>query len=1061
MQKIAAPTLPVRICRWYDDKQAAVSLRFDDSHPTHLSVALPLLNERKFVGTFLVNPGTDRYLQHKNEWEGVVLENGHELGNHTLNHRGARTDDEADQEIGEAARLLHQLQPKRNLIAFEPGGGTLWEQRKPFSFFIAKYGLYDIHAAKQRQHYTMSCSEVHSLFNVKSFKDNLSEAIASGAWFQPHFHEIDTTGSLRISPAMFKELLDIVAGQREIIWQAGLTEIGEYEEERDNARIWSHRSGDNELTIELASATDPSVYTQPLTLAVDLPPGMTTARVTTSAGAPVPARIINHEKHQSLLFDAPAIDGSFIVHATNIGNSYQNSSDPANYNCGTHPYLFFDSEEIKRVLEKTLDPKINTEWQGLFYNAKDLAKGDAVTNTSPGSSAYGRARVEIIRRLCFVYSVTHDGTYVPRVLREIEQILSEDAWHLDRADAWMTALTLGALGTAYDQMYDVIPQDLRLRIRQAILTYGIEAVNRSIEEEKFWTSWYRCNWGAVIYSQIGLAALSIMNEEPQAVAFVRLAIRKAWHYTMALDSNGGWGESASYGVFAWSNLVTFMDAIQHVSDGKENLFDNPRLRLLPYWFLDTQQPDMKSFVPFSDCTVSSLPPSFLYRFARAFRDENIQWLANSLVSQSPCHLNELGLLWYDPTLIASDLSKRAVTSFYPDLSWAFFRGSWQNNETTLFAFKGGQQDWDHSHHDGNSFVLYAYGEPLLIDTYYPRTNYWALRAESHNTVTVEGQDQRGKLFIAGLHGKPDHRTVMGGLVQAPWYARIVGDASLAYDQNNVSSYVREALYLRKLNTQDPPDYLVFFDDLSTPVPAKATWWFHTYGKISDGGNHFTITQNDVAADLTFITPNRLTGTISFLNIEEAGVDHPRNCDGINTLALEQAQPEKKSYLVSVIIPTWGNSPSEMKVVPIQDHNILGATIQWGQTTDLATFALADPSITTAGITALGRSCFVRKQGSLVTKAALQQGKKLVAYGRLLFESDTSGNITSSWSDGMIDVGLELYNPTWIRIYAPAIPTHVLVDDEEVPFEYTDQEHYVMLSVTRKTRKVQIEHPSRY
>lgn len=52
-----ATGLSVMITRWYDGRQAALSIRFDDSHPTHLSKAIPILREYGFRGTFMVNPG--------------------------------------------------------------------------------------------------------------------------------------------------------------------------------------------------------------------------------------------------------------------------------------------------------------------------------------------------------------------------------------------------------------------------------------------------------------------------------------------------------------------------------------------------------------------------------------------------------------------------------------------------------------------------------------------------------------------------------------------------------------------------------------------------------------------------------------------------------------------------------------------------------------------------------------------------------------------------------------------------------------------------------------------
>jgi hypothetical protein len=32
------------------------------------------------------------------------------------------------------------------------------------------------------------------------------------------------------------------------------------------------------------------------------------------------------------------------------------------------------------------------------------------------------------------------------------------------------------------------------------------------------------------------------------------------------------------------------------------------------------------------------------------------------------------------------------------------------------------KDWDHAHHDTNGFVLYAYGQPLIVDLRYLQTS---------------------------------------------------------------------------------------------------------------------------------------------------------------------------------------------------------------------------------------------------------------------------------------------------------------------------------------------------
>jgi len=109
-------------------------------------------------------------------------------------------------------------------------------------------------------------------------------------------------------------------------------------------------------------------------------------------------------------------------------------------------------------------------------------------------------------------------------------------------------------------------------------------------------------------------------------------------------------------------------------------------------------------------------------------------------------------------------------------------------------------------------VLYAYGRPLLVDYFYPHT-LWGCEAESHNLIVVNGKDQRGHVKVAGAGGNPDFRGVVAGLVSTSWYARLINDASLAYEPSDVNSCVREAMYLRRAKDSDPPGYFVLFDDV--------------------------------------------------------------------------------------------------------------------------------------------------------------------------------------------------------------------------------------------------------
>lgn len=74
--------------------RGAVSLTFDDGLPSHLSAALPVLEEFGLKGTFYLNPqdiggSPGSYVDRLSPWKPAA-DNGHEMGNHSLLHTCSR-----------------------------------------------------------------------------------------------------------------------------------------------------------------------------------------------------------------------------------------------------------------------------------------------------------------------------------------------------------------------------------------------------------------------------------------------------------------------------------------------------------------------------------------------------------------------------------------------------------------------------------------------------------------------------------------------------------------------------------------------------------------------------------------------------------------------------------------------------------------------------------------------------------------------------------------------------------------------------------------------------------
>jgi hypothetical protein len=298
--------LSVTIAQWHDGRRAALSIRFDDSHPTHLSIAIPILRQYGFRGTFMVNPGRREphsrrrsdFEEHRAEWEAVASRGDQEFANHSAHHRGAIGDEDVESEIGEAAKAIWRLSPgKSQLMALNLGGGTLWETTRPLSYYLDKYRLFDASGNSTGMDDTYGD-------RVANFRRMLEQHIARGLWYRIHYHYIGE--GLSSSEANFRAVLDIAKEHEAALWIAGMADIHKYQTERNGARLTVVRSEPGCLTFRLSCFTDPELYDQPLTIEVALPMSWPPSRVavTSSQGKANGIRTVQAHGKAVLRFEA-------------------------------------------------------------------------------------------------------------------------------------------------------------------------------------------------------------------------------------------------------------------------------------------------------------------------------------------------------------------------------------------------------------------------------------------------------------------------------------------------------------------------------------------------------------------------------------------------------------------------------------------------------------------------------------------------------------------------------------------------------------------------------------
>lgn len=200
---------------WGPGQRAAVSLTYDDGIPNHLDIAMPMLEEFDFRGTFYLITSSDTELMRGRtaDWR-AAFRRGHEIGNHSAHHPGwqikgdpppvHRLEDmdaqAIDREVGLAAAWLDEH------IGPDPGRTYAYpyaqdyigpdQQREPYHAAVRTYcaGSRLGGGAKPNQKDTPAHALRGFSFGAKPALETLigfcEQALSCGGWALLDFHGV-------------------------------------------------------------------------------------------------------------------------------------------------------------------------------------------------------------------------------------------------------------------------------------------------------------------------------------------------------------------------------------------------------------------------------------------------------------------------------------------------------------------------------------------------------------------------------------------------------------------------------------------------------------------------------------------------------------------------------------------------------------------------------------------------------------------------------------------------------------------------------------------------------
>lgn len=181
-------------------------------------------------------------------------------------------------------------------------------------------------------------------------------------------------------------------------------------------------------------------------------------------------------------------------------------------------------------------------------------------------------------------------------------------------------------------------------------------------------------------------------------------------------------------------------------------------------------------------------------------------------------------------------SNKLQVKFFKDIGWVSLNKNMNDEENHLFFLTKSSPYGcvSHSHGDQNSFLLHAFGEPLVIQTghYIGFGSKMHLdyrrQTKSHNTLLIDGKGQ-----YAGME-KEKQLSAKGQICEVTEnkdYIYIKEDATKAYQENidGVKSCVREIYFIDET-------YFVIIDTVNLEKAAPVSFQLHALNKFNIAEN---------------------------------------------------------------------------------------------------------------------------------------------------------------------------------------------------------------------------------
>jgi len=426
-----------------------------------------------------------------------------------------------------------------------------------------------------------------------------------------------------------------------------------------------------------------------------------------------------------------------------------------------HPRIFATAERFAklRATWQSATASQAKSWAQNAINSANTILTQAPVTYSPDVRGTilddSRTAVDRMYKLGLAWQITGDNQYAERAWTELDTVANFPDWHpphfLDTAE--MTH----ACAIGYDWFYQYWTPVRRDTIRNAIITFGLNAGLSQYTSNVGWSRSTGNNWNMVCNGGLTMGALAVGTEsEALAENILNRALnstRPVWqHFT---TDNGAWYEGPGYFGYTTEYGIRMLAALECSLGSDFGISGTTDLSEAGFAPIHALGPSGKVFNYADAGAGGALRTAVFQWFSRRYNQPLFTWWENQGGGGA------LDALWWDENAASlTDLGMQPDMAFHGEAGTAFqpqemvtLRGNWSDSRTTFIACKGGEMGASHGDLDAGTFVLDALGRRWFHDLggdnyalpgYFSSTpssgtdrwDYYRMRPEGQNTLTI-------------------------------------------------------------------------------------------------------------------------------------------------------------------------------------------------------------------------------------------------------------------------------------------------------------------------------------